>query len=51
MTPDRLQQIEELDHLVRDSSAGVRPGLLAQVDPELRREVPSRPSGSEPAAA
>jgi TolB-like protein len=41
MTPDRLQQIAELYHAVRESSAGWRAALLAQADPELRREVES----------
>ena len=41
MTPDRLRQIEELYHSVRESSADRRAALLAQADPELRREVES----------
>ncbi len=41
MTPDRLRQIEELYHSARESSAGRRAALLAQADPELRREVES----------
>ena len=41
MTPDRIRQIEELYHSVRESSADGRFALLAQADPELRREVES----------
>jgi TolB-like protein/Flp pilus assembly protein TadD len=41
MNPDRLQQIEELYHSVRESSTDRRSALLAQADPELRREVES----------
>ena len=41
MTPDRLRQIEELYHSVRESSADGRVALLARADPELRREVES----------
>ena len=41
MTPDRLQQIEELFHAARDASSGERAALLDQADPELRREVES----------
>jgi hypothetical protein len=41
MTPDRLRQIEELYHSVRESSADRRAALLAQADPELRGEVES----------
>ena len=41
MTPDRLQQIEELYHCAREASSGERAALLAQADPELRREVES----------
>ncbi|MEJ7608230.1 MAG: hypothetical protein WKF37_18670, partial [Bryobacteraceae bacterium] len=41
MTPDRLLQIEELYHSARESSADLRADLLAQADPELRREVES----------
>ena len=41
MTPDRLQQIAELYHSVRESSPDRRAALLAQADPELRREVES----------
>ncbi|MBV9507528.1 MAG: protein kinase [Acidobacteriia bacterium] len=41
MTPDRLQQIEELLHAVRERSGEKRAALLARADPELRREVES----------
>jgi eukaryotic-like serine/threonine-protein kinase len=41
MTPARFRQIEELYHAVREGSAQERAALLAQTDPELRREVES----------
>ena len=41
MTPDRLRQIEEIYHSAREASAAERGVLLAQADPELRREVES----------
>ena len=41
MTPDRLQQIEDLFHSVREATPGRRESLLAQVEPEVRREVES----------
>ena len=41
MTPERFQQIEELYHAVREKSAEERAALLAQTDPELRREIES----------
>jgi tetratricopeptide (TPR) repeat protein len=41
MTSDRLRQIAELYHSVRESPADRRAALLAEVDPELRREVES----------
>jgi serine/threonine-protein kinase len=41
MTPERLRQIEELYHSIRENSAGKRAALLAAADPELRREVES----------
>jgi eukaryotic-like serine/threonine-protein kinase len=37
MTPKRLRQIEELYHSARERG----PGVLADIDPELRREVES----------
>ena len=41
MTPERFRQIEELYHAVREGTAEERAALLAQADPELRREVES----------
>src|SRR5205809_5366856 len=41
MTPERFQQIEELYHAARESTAEERAALLAQTDPELRRELES----------
>ena len=41
MTPDRLQQIENLYHAAREALSNERAALLAQADPELRREVES----------
>jgi eukaryotic-like serine/threonine-protein kinase len=41
MTPDRFRQIEELYHAAREATAGERVALLAQTDPELRRELES----------
>ena len=41
MTPDRFHQIEELYHSAREASAEERAALLAQTDPQLRREVES----------
>jgi serine/threonine protein kinase len=41
MTPDRLEEIEELFHAAREASADERAGLLGAADPELRREVES----------
>ena len=49
MTPERFRQIEELYHAARGGTADQRAALLAQTDPELRREVESllaeRPNG------
>src|SRR5437016_2128953 len=49
MTPEHFRQIEELYHAAREGTAAQRVALLAQADPELRREVESliaeRPSG------
>jgi hypothetical protein len=39
MTPERFRQIEELYHAAREGTAEARAALLAQTDPELRREV------------
>src|SRR5437879_5014001 len=41
MTPERFQQIDELYHAARERTADERAALLAQTDPELRREVES----------
>ena len=41
MTPDRLQQIEAVIPCGREASSEERAALLAQADPELRREVES----------
>ena len=41
MTPERFRQIEELYHAARERTAEERAALLAQTDPELRREVES----------
>src|SRR5215470_6665521 len=41
MTPERFQQIEELYHAARERTAEERAALLAQADPELRREIES----------
>jgi predicted Ser/Thr protein kinase len=41
MNPERFQQIEELYHAARERTAEERAALLAQTDPELRREVES----------
>src|SRR5215469_5570068 len=41
MTPERFQQIEELYHAARERTGEERAALLAQADPELRREVES----------
>src|SRR5260221_2851074 len=39
MTPERFQQIEELYHAAREGTSEERAALLAQTDPELRRQV------------
>jgi hypothetical protein len=41
MTPERLQQIEDLYHSAREASSDERAALLDQADPELRCEVES----------
>ena len=41
MTPERFRQIEELYHAAREGTADARAALMAQADPELRREVES----------
>jgi TolB-like protein len=50
MTPNRFQQIEELYHAAHEATAEERAALLAQTDPELRREVElllSQPTAGE----
>src|SRR5450432_4384165 len=50
MTPERFEQIEELYHAARQGTAEGRAALLAQTDPELRREVElllSQPTAGE----
>ena len=50
MSPERFHQLEELYHAAREASAVERAALLAQTDPELRREVElllAQPSGGE----
>jgi eukaryotic-like serine/threonine-protein kinase len=39
MSPERFRQIEELYHAAREGTQEERAALLAQTDPELRREV------------
>jgi tetratricopeptide (TPR) repeat protein len=41
MTPERFRLVEELYYAVRERTAGERAAVLAQADPELRREVES----------
>ncbi len=41
MTPERFRQIEELFHVAREATPVEAAALLAQVDPDLRREVES----------
>src|SRR5262245_30072243 len=41
MTPERFRRIEELYQAVRDAPPEERAALLAQTDPDLRREVES----------
>jgi len=41
MTPERFRQLEALYHAAREKTAEERAVLLAQADPELRREVES----------
>jgi len=41
MTPERFQQIEALYHAARERSGEERAALLAQTDPESRREIES----------
>ncbi|MBV9443562.1 MAG: hypothetical protein JO217_12835, partial [Acidobacteriaceae bacterium] len=41
MTPERFDEIEELYHAACEGTPAERAALLAQTDPELRREVES----------
>jgi tetratricopeptide (TPR) repeat protein len=41
MSPERFRQIESLYHAVREAGAAERAALLADTDPELRRELES----------
>ena len=41
MTPERFEQIEALYHAAREGTPQQRAALLAQTDPELRREIES----------
>jgi tetratricopeptide (TPR) repeat protein len=41
MNPERFRRIEELYHAAREGTPDERAALLAQTDPELRREVES----------
>ena len=41
MSPEQFRRIEELYHAVSEGSPDERAALLAQTDPELRREVES----------
>src|SRR5437763_10449453 len=50
VSPERLQQIKHLYHAAREGTSEERAELLAQADPELRREVESlliEPTGGE----
>src|SRR5262245_58453930 len=50
MSPERFRRIEELYHAARERTPEEREALLAQTDPELRREVEallSEASGGE----
>src|SRR5215831_10699010 len=41
MSPERIKRIEELYHAARGRPPEERAALLAQTDPELRREIES----------
>jgi Tol biopolymer transport system component/tRNA A-37 threonylcarbamoyl transferase component Bud32 len=50
MTPERFRQIEELYHAARERTGAERAAVLAQVDPELRRQIESllaQPDGGQ----
>jgi eukaryotic-like serine/threonine-protein kinase len=46
MSSEQFRRIEELYHAAREGTPDERAALLAQIDPELRREVESLLSGS-----
>jgi hypothetical protein len=41
LTPERIRQVEELYHAARECERSERAALLAQAEPDLRREVES----------
>jgi serine/threonine protein kinase len=41
MSPERLAQIEEVFHAIRESAPEARAGILAALQPDIRREVES----------
>ena len=41
MTPERFEQVEALYHAARGRTAEERAALLANADPDIRREVES----------
>jgi eukaryotic-like serine/threonine-protein kinase len=41
MTPQQFRQIEELYHAIEERPAEERAALLAEADPEVRRQVES----------
>ena len=41
MTPERFRQIEDLYHAACEATADERAALLAQTDPDVRREIES----------
>ncbi len=41
MSPERFQQVERLYHAAREATTEQRAALLAQTDPQLRREIES----------
>ena len=41
MTPERFRQIAKVYHAAREGTAEERAALLAQTEPELRREIES----------
>ena len=50
MTPERFRRIEELYHAARERTGAERAAVLAQADPELRRQIESllaQPDGGQ----